>query len=91
MRRLFGDVIRSAGGVLLVLLALVALDDRVRSQASALVSGARPTTELVGAGVQARDVMVTVLQAARDQSLEHAPLMIFALAGTVLVLFMLRA
>ena len=31
-----------------------------------------------------------VAQVAYDQGVEHAPLMIFALAATVLVLFMLR-
>ncbi len=31
-----------------------------------------------------------VLQAARDQSLEHAPLLIFTLVAAVLVLFMIR-
>jgi hypothetical protein len=31
-----------------------------------------------------------VLSAARDHSIDNAPLMIFALAATVLVLFMLR-
>jgi hypothetical protein len=31
-----------------------------------------------------------VLVAVREQSIEHAPLVMFALAATVLVLFMLR-
>jgi hypothetical protein len=36
------------------------------------------------------DVVLAALDVLRDQSLEHAPLTIFALAATVLLLFMLR-
>lgn len=95
MRRVFGDMITSFGGMLLVLAALVVFDDRVREQAAMLVGtghpGTRGTTELAaGAGARVWDLAVVVLQVARDQSLDHAGLMIFALAATVLVLFMLR-
>jgi len=90
MRRVLGDGAMSVAGVLTLLLALVAFDDRVREQAAAIVGGGNPSARLVGFGEQARDLAMVVLQAARDQGLEHAPLMIFALAATVLVLFMLR-
>ena len=41
-------------------------------------------------GQHVRDLTSVIAGAARDQSLEHAPLLIFALAATVLVLLMLR-
>jgi hypothetical protein len=49
-----------------------------------------PTHELAAAGQQAQTLTAVIAEVARDQSLTHAPLLIFALAATVLVLFMLR-
>lgn len=89
MRRGFGETMISIGGLVLVLLALVMFDDRVREQVSLRLS-ASPTAQLTSASVQARDLAGVIFDAARDQSIEHAPLMIFVLAATVLVLFMLR-
>jgi hypothetical protein len=89
MRGRIGDVLLSIGALAVLLLALVSVDDRVREQV-ALRLAARPSTELAAAGAQMRDMTAVVLNAVRDQSLEHAPLMIFVLAATVLVLFMLR-
>jgi hypothetical protein len=91
MRRVFGDTITSIGAMLLVLVSLVLFDDRVRERARALVGGEHPTAQLVSVGERARDLAVGLLQVARDQSLDHAPLMIFALVAMVLVLFMLRS
>ncbi len=89
MRRVLGDTITSVGGVLLVLLALVVFDDRVRSQAATIV-GSDASADLTSVGGRLRDFALVVIDVARDQSLDHAPLMIFALVATVLVLFMLR-
>ena len=88
MRRAFGEALMSAGTVAVLLLALVAVDSRVRDEISRRVS--RPSVELAGAGQQVRDLASVIAGAARDQSIEHAPLLIFALAATVLVLLMLR-
>jgi hypothetical protein len=89
MRRAFGEAMMSAATVALLLLVLVAVDDRVRSQLSLrLVS--HPTEQLTTVGQHARDLTSVIAQAAHDQSLAHAPLLIFTLAATVLVLFMLR-
>ena len=79
----------SAGTVAILLLVLVAADDRVRDQVSQRLS-ARPTVELASASRQVRDLTTVIVEAARDQSLGHAPLLIFTLAAAVLVLFMLR-
>lgn len=89
MRRPFRDALLSVGALAVLLLTLVAVDDRVREQVSLRL--AKPSSaELASAGERVRDLAAVVLEAARDQSLEHAPLMIFVLAATVLVLFMLR-
>jgi hypothetical protein len=88
-RRAFGEVLMSAGTVTLVLLVLVGIDDRVRNELSQRFMSS-PTQGLAAAGQHARTFTTVVAQAARDQSLAHAPLLIFALAATVLVLFMLR-
>lgn len=89
MRSPFGQAILSIAAVGVLLLSLVAFDDRVREQLSLRFS-ARPSAQLTTAGTQLRDMTSVVIEAARDQSIEHAPMMIFVLAATVLVLFMLR-
>ena len=88
MRRAFNETLMSAGTVAILLLALVAFDDRVRDELSRRL--ATPSIELAGAGQLARDFTSVIAEAAREQSLAHAPLLIFALAATVLVLLMLR-
>ncbi len=90
MRRVFGDAVISLCAVLALLLMLVSVDPRVRYQVSGLWGGsdASPVSEhRPSAG---RRIVQVVLSAARDQGIDNAPLMIFALASTVLVLFMLR-
>ena len=89
MRRVFGDAVISLCAVLALLLMLVSVDPRVRYQVSGVWGGsdASPVTSI---GQQLSEVSSVVLSAARDQGIDNAPLMIFALAATVLVLFMLR-
>jgi hypothetical protein len=79
----------SAGTVVILLLILIAFDDRVRDQFSRRVV-AHPSVELASVTRQVRDLTGVIASAARDQGLGHAPLLIFALAAAVLVLFMLR-
>lgn len=89
MRRAFGEALMSAGVLAVLLLLLVAVDDRVREQISLRFS-APPAVQLANVGARARDLTSVVMEVARDQSIEHAPLLIFVLAATVLVMFMLR-
>lgn len=89
MRRATKEALLSVTTVALVLLVLVGIDDHVRSEI-ALKFTANPTQEIAAAGQHARALTSVVAVAARHQSLEHAPMLIFALAATVLVLFMLR-
>ena len=88
-RRVVTDALVSAAALTALLLALVAFDDRIREQIFLRVS-AGPTAQLADLGSRVRDVAAILASAARNQSIEHAPLMIFVLAATVLVLFMLR-
>ena len=89
MRRGFREALLSAGTVAILLLVLVAFDDRVREHLSRRVM-AHPSMELASAERQLRDFTSVIAGAARDQTLGHAPLLIFTLAAAVLVLFMLR-
>ena len=89
MRRAFREALMSAGTVVILLLVLIAFDDRVRDQVMRRVV-AHPSMELASAGRQVSNLTTVIAQAARDQSLGHAPLLIFTLAAAVLVLFMLR-
>lgn len=79
----------SVGSVLVLLMVLVAVDDRVRSEVWQRVS-APPSIGLASAGYKVESIVYVVAAAARQQSLAHAPLLIFALAAGVLTLFMLR-
>ncbi len=89
MRRVVGEALMSAGTVAVLLIALVAFDDRVRERISQAFM-ARPSLELASAGHHVRSLASVIAEAARDQSLAHAPLLVFALAAGVLVVFMLR-
>src|SRR5439155_128141 len=89
MRRVLGEALMSAGTVAVLLIALVAFDDRVREQLSQRFM-AQPSAQLASAGHQVRNITSVIAEAARDQSREHAPMLIFALTAAVLVLFMLR-
>jgi hypothetical protein len=89
MRRGFVEALMSAGAVMLLLLALVAIDPRVREQISEPFAS-RPSIALASVGSRVRDVAHAIAKAARDKSLANAPLLIFTLSATVLVLFMLR-
>ena len=88
-RRVVSEWLVSAAALTVLLLALVAIDDRVREQIVLRVS-AGPAEQLAGLGSRLRDIAAILAIAARDQSIEHAPLVIFVLAAAVLVLFMLR-
>ena len=90
MRRKLGDAMLTAGSALALVLALVLLDERVREQITLVFDTRHPATALAGMGGRVSDVTAIVIAAAHNQSMAHAPLVIFAVAATVLVLFMLR-
>jgi hypothetical protein len=90
MRRAISDSMLTAGGALAVVIGLVVIDDRVRHEIANQLTVARPSVELASMGPRLRDLAMVLFQAAHAQSLAHAPLLIFAVAGLVLFLFMLR-
>ena len=89
-RRRGGDVMISMGALAALFTTLVLMDSRVREQVSLRIGGGRASADLVDAGSRVRDLASVVIDAVRDQSIEHAPMFIFVLVATVLVLFMLR-
>lgn len=90
MRRAVGDTLVSVIALGALLATLVLVDDRVREQVSLRFSGRTAAMELHDAGRRASDIGGVVMQALRDRGLEHGPILIFALAAVVLVVFMLR-
>jgi hypothetical protein len=69
---------------------MAVIDPRVRAQFTQMLTTGGPTSEMVAATGQLRTFVFVLLQAVRDQSMDHAPLVIFGLAALVLVMFMLR-
>ena len=71
-----------------VLVALATVDERVRDKVGGVLSGADSLTPF---GDRITDVGSVIVTAIRHQSIDNAPLMIFAVVGFVLFLFMVRA
>ena len=89
MRPAISDVMMTAGGALVLVIALVLFDDRVREQVSMRLE-ARPSEQIALAGHEVRNLTAVIVQAAHDQSIAHAPLVIFCVAALVLTIFMVR-
>ena len=70
-----------------IVLMLVSVDPRVRDRFSELLAG---TGNVSSWGDRASFLGDAVLTAARQQSIENAPLVVFATVGAVLFLFMVR-
>ena len=90
MRRAIKDALISAAALTTLVLTLVVFDPRVRQQLALRFAGTRPSADLMDAGIRARNLALVIVEVASDQSLGHAPLLVFVLASVVLVLFMVR-
>jgi hypothetical protein len=90
MRRAFGEGLMSAGALGALLLTLILIDERVREQMWLRLARPPSGAQLTQAGANVRDLGGVILEALRDQSIEHAPLLIFGLVGIVLLMLMLR-
>jgi hypothetical protein len=77
-------------GLLLFVGGLALIDGRVRRQLATMFAAPGPTEELVAFNERLGELLFIALQAIRDQTIEHAPLVIFSLAAAVLMLFMMR-
>ena len=74
----------------IILAGMTIMNDRVRDQVHALVAGHGPSHEVTSSAHQVQSAAWLAVDLLRDQSMAHAPLTIFALAATVLLLVMLR-
>ena len=83
------DWVGSAVGFLAVLAALVAFDPRVAHRMAHLVGGGR-ASELRGVADQAGSLGSALLMAVKDQSIDHAPMLVFTAVALLLVGFMVR-
>ena len=90
VRRMCGDALVSAAVVAVILGVLLSVDVRLREQLGAAVGAASAGT-VADAGSRVRAVGLALFDAARTQSLEHAPLVIFAVVATVLLLALSRS
>lgn len=90
MRRVFGDALISAAALVVLLVGLVAIDDRVRDRVLSVIRTGEMSSSVGSVTSLAGDVAGVLVMAARDQSLDHAPLAVFVVAATALVLAMLR-
>ena len=90
-RRGFGDALLFAGGILVLLVALTATNDRVRERALTLVgSGPPPVAGITSVGARAGDLVVTMIHVTRAWAGDHVYLSIFAVTAFVLFLAALR-
>ena len=83
----FREGVLSAAVFGAILFALVSVDPRVEAQVSDLVRGASVTSWSDRLG----DLGGALWSAARDHSIDSAPLLIFATVGVVLTVFMLKS
>lgn len=88
MSRGLREAIGSLLTVAVVLTVLVSMDDRVQSRFTDVISDPVEGGRTLGASLG--DLAQALWLAARDQSLDNAPLLIFTLVGAALVVFMLR-
>ena len=90
LRRPLSSGLTAAGGLCALLIGLAVIDDRVRDQIARVFARQGPTPEMASVGSRLEEMAAIVAHAMRDQSIEHAPMVIFAVAAMVLVLFMTR-
>ncbi|MBI4888030.1 MAG: hypothetical protein HY824_13125 [Acidobacteria bacterium] len=88
-RRFCGDALISMSVLTLVLGVLVSVDERVRDRVWLAAAGAA-SSDSAGLAAPLRAAASTVVDAARAQSVDHAPLMVFVLVATVLLLALVR-
>jgi hypothetical protein len=90
LRRTVNDALISIVALTLLLVVLASVNERVRHEVSLRLNGDRAQTELAGAAASVQRLAGVVVDAARDQTIEHAALAIFVVAAGVLTIFMLR-
>ena len=86
MNRGLQQTLISAGVFAIVVGALISVDGQVRERFRDLVSGGVSPW-----GDRAGDLGGAVVSAFRTQSIENAPMLLFAVAGAILFVFMVRS
>lgn len=86
-RSVWRDTVVSAGVFAATLGVLVSVDQRVRDHVHARVT---ETATLTGAAAQLRETGSVLWDAARTQSVEHAPMMTFVVMAAVLLWCLVR-
>ena len=91
MRRATTTFITTGTGVCAIVVGLAVIDERFRGEVAALVNGHGGTDQIAGVGARIQELGLIAMQAVRDQSIEHAPLTLFALVALVLFTLMIRS
>jgi hypothetical protein len=84
-----GDAVLSVGALGVLITVLAAMDQRMREQVMLRIHG-DPSAQLSSASATLRSLTAIVVKSVHDQSIEHAPMVIFVLLAVVLLVFMLR-
>jgi hypothetical protein len=79
-----------AGGLCALIAGMAAINGNVREEIARVVSGEAPTPEMAAIDRSLHEFAIGAAHAIRDQSMDHAVLVIFGLGAAVIVLFMLR-
>jgi len=90
VRRVFGDAMLSMAALTAVLGTVIAFDSRVREEVSSHLNVPSATNGLTIFGTRFHDLALLLVQIARDQTGTHPALVLFVIAASVLVVFMLR-
>ena len=84
-----GELMGSLVCLTVVFGTLLAVDDRVREQVAQLV-GRASEAPAATVGERVGALSDALVQAARDRSIDQAPLLVFSAVGAALLVFMLR-
>ncbi len=84
-----GEAVASAVCLVAIVGSLVAIDPRVHERVQAFVAQASSQTA-ASWGERGQLLVAAVVQAARDRTIDQAPLLVFAAVGAALLIFMLR-
>jgi hypothetical protein len=89
MRRAVGELLMTVGAIAILLLVLAIADVRVREQLTRSTV-TQPGAEAASVMARARRGATVVAGVAREETRTHTLLVVFSIAATVLVVFMLR-
>ena len=89
-KRAIGDAVMSVGALCALFVLLISFNAPLREEVAMRINAGRPAVQAANMESTVRNIASVLFVAARDQSIEHAPLVLFVLAAIVLFMFMLR-